>query len=174
MWRFFGHKLTLIFVAYHALVEKGILHRDISENNVMINLIGDSGLLIDLDMAKDLLEAEDVSKLLSSILRIFPVREPADQPADHRHNSTQTVPIASTPSATSGIAHTQGASLEQDPGNKLNQNGGVRDPITVCSYHETVPALLITVRVPCLFYPYLLGVILSAGSGKTWSLSSGS
>jgi serine/threonine protein kinase len=119
---FLGRKLTLILTAYHTLVEKGILHRDISENNVLINLVGDDGILIDLDMSKDLEEPEDASKFKSSTLRIFPVR------ASHGQHPAQTSAIDLTPSAVSSMHHSTDVPLEQDLGT------GAREPITVCSY----------------------------------------
>jgi hypothetical protein len=101
------------------------LHRDISENNVMINLVGESGLLIDLDMAKDFREPENASIIDASITHVFPVRVGADQPEG-------TVPHVSVPSASS---RTQGTLLKQEAGNVPSQDAGVREPITVCSYH---------------------------------------
>jgi hypothetical protein len=47
-------QLTVLFVAYHTLAEKRILHREISENNVLMSLKDGRGLLIDLDLAQDL------------------------------------------------------------------------------------------------------------------------
>jgi serine/threonine protein kinase len=119
-------------VAYHTLVENGILHRDISENNVLVNIIGDSGLFIDLDMAKDLWEEEDASKISSSIFRIFRIREPANRSAHYHQNATQAVHVASTHPAIH-TAPTQGASLVKDPSDKPNPKADVRGPITVCS-----------------------------------------
>jgi hypothetical protein len=124
MWRFFGRKLTLILAANHELVERDILHRDISENNVMRDLVKNSGLLIDLDMAKDL--RQDASKFNASIAHVFPVREGVNRP-------TETVSRASGPS-TSDISPTQDT-LEQDTSLEPSRNPDVRDPITVCSYH---------------------------------------
>lgn len=129
MWRFLGRKLTRILTAYHTLVEKGILHRDISENNVLINLVGDGGILIDLDMSKDLEEPEGASKFKSSTLRIFPVRASVDQPSGYGQHLAQTSAVNSTPSAVSSRHHAADAPLEQDPGS------GAREPITVFSYH---------------------------------------
>jgi hypothetical protein len=124
-----GRKLTLILTAYHTLVKRGILHRDISENNVLINLVGDGGILIDLDMSKDLEEPEDASKFMSSTLRIFPVRATADQPASYGQHPAQISAVDSTPFAVSSRHHETEAPLEQDPGS------GAREPITVRSYH---------------------------------------
>jgi hypothetical protein len=126
---FLDCKLTLILTAYHTLVEKGILHRDISENNVLIKLVGDDGILIDLDMSKDLEEPKDASKFKSSTLRIFPVRASADQQSSYGQHPAQTSVVDSTPSAVSSMHHATDAPLEQGPGS------GAREPVTVCSYH---------------------------------------
>ncbi|CAG8680756.1 16743_t:CDS:2, partial [Acaulospora colombiana] len=45
--------------AHHALYRFHILHRDISPNNILINTATGRGLLIDLDMAKDLLDTTE-------------------------------------------------------------------------------------------------------------------
>jgi hypothetical protein len=125
MWRFFGHKLTLILAANHALAEQDILHRDISEGNVMVDLVENRGLLIDLDMAEDLRQ-QAASKFEASIARIFPVRVGANQP-------TETVSGALGPSISNTVL-TQDTP-EQDASVEPSQNPGVHDPITVCSCH---------------------------------------
>jgi hypothetical protein len=94
-----------------------------------MNLVGDEGMLIDLDMSKDLEEPEDASKVKSSTPRIFPVRASTDQPAGYGQHPAQISAVDSTLSAVSSKHQATDVPLNQDRGS------GAREPVTVCSYH---------------------------------------
>lgn len=61
-------RLTLILIGHHNLFERGILHRDIHMNNVLLGtteMVGNRGILIDLGQAvwigrKDSLSGKDL------------------------------------------------------------------------------------------------------------------
>jgi hypothetical protein len=86
----------------------------------MMNIKGGRGLLIDLDMAKNLNEPKDTSKFAAVASRIFSF------PPAH---------VASMSSKNTGTSDTQTTSSEQGGDDGPSQTVVARESITVCSYH---------------------------------------
>ncbi len=93
-----------------------------------MDLVNERGLLIDLDMAKDLQEPEDASKFDLAIERVFPVRIMSGQSPNLKDvvalSKGKTRVVSEKTRAQDSI--TQGS-------NQMNWKR-VREPITVCSY----------------------------------------